>query len=176
MSTLTITICDMCDDQAPLTKPFHVVADSVELDLCPRHAQRWKGLPRARTRPAAAPKTRAGKAGSRTLVKAKSRGSATTGSGRARTTGANGKPVGRPAARPAGKGAKKAVSAPATKRTPRPPVDNSAVRAWARSNGIAVPSRGPLKTDVIEQFLAAPVNNIKPRGGKQPDAMFSHKG
>jgi len=35
------------------------------------------------------------------------------------------------------------------------PVDNRAVRAWARSNGIQVNTRGRIPADVIERYRAA---------------------
>ena len=50
MSKLTITVCDMCEGQEPLTQPYHVATDTVVLVLCPDHAQRWKNLATAGTK------------------------------------------------------------------------------------------------------------------------------
>lgn len=191
MSKLTITVCDMCEGQEPLTQPYHVATDTVVLDLCPDHAQRWKNLATAGTKRQVAPAQTSAEA----------------------VTGAKAAPKAAAKAAPAKKAAKKAAAkkAPAKKAaakkgratklsgkkaTPRrvakksaartrgaatktsqvlPAVDNSAVRAWARSNGIAVTARGPLKTDLIKQFLDAPVNSATARG-RQPAATFSHQG
>jgi hypothetical protein len=38
---------------------------------------------------------------------------------------------------------------------PAPRVDAAAVRAWAKGEGIPLRPKGPLPTDVIEQFRAA---------------------
>lgn len=169
MSKVTITVCDMCEGLEPLTGPYHVETGDVELDLCPTHAQLWKSLqassnPKAK---AASPRTR----------------KPSRQAGKEKETSSRGARAKRPV-RKSGRTTKAAAAKAKKNTTPpknsrkaaaRPAVDNSAVRAWARSNGIAVTARGPLKTELIEQFLAAPVNDLKPRGSRRPEATFSHQ-
>lgn len=123
--------CDWCLEPEPLQKWSTLSVGGVSVDLCLPHAQRWETLAGE-----IAGTSRSGAPGRPSRSPAR----------RAEATDGSSSP------------AKASRSTARSKRSASVPVDFKAVRAWAQSQGLSVPMRGPVRQEVVDQFLAAPVN------------------
>ena len=178
MAERALAVCDLDNEPTISVAQVRVTVDGKErtFDLCDKHLAAFSAAiapfapGRGRGR-GAAKKTTAKKTAAKKTVAKKTAAKKTT----AKATVAKARP-GRPAkkatakatvAKRPGRPAKKATAkATVAKRPGRPAKatrssaaagasNTAAVRAWARSQGIAVPERGRLGRDLIERYQAA---------------------
>lgn len=159
--------CDWCLDAEPILDAQSVEFGGVTVDLCPAHVARWSDLqsglgtpatPSASGRPASRRPARRASTPAETGERAAAQGEPGPAprSRKARSSNPSSK---RKATKAAGSsGSRSMKSRSKAKPEPLPEVDFGAVRAWASSRGIPVSVRGPVRREVVEQFLAAPVN------------------